>query len=295
MTDGPTFIGVGPEKTGTTWVHYNLAKQPGFWLPPIKELRFFWEDLAVPAEGIVSRYFVGDEWHKLQYRDDFNIRIRSFRQQPLQTLTSGRARLRWDLSYLLRKHSDDWYLASFNLPAQLPVPQHKGEISPQYFFLPEPQLIKIRKLLPNARVLITLREPVAWCWSFCKMIERQGELERDYGSARDFFQQKAESNSFATSMSLWKKHFGDDVKVFFYEDLQRDGRGFLDSVLEFLDVGREDRIFTGVEDTLNTGRGESIPAELREFGRDLFRGDVLELQQLLGGLPSEWTASEPAD
>ena len=38
---GPDFIGVGPEKTGTTWIHSRLRRHPDVWVPPIKELRYF--------------------------------------------------------------------------------------------------------------------------------------------------------------------------------------------------------------------------------------------------------------
>ncbi|MEO0438590.1 MAG: sulfotransferase [Pseudomonadota bacterium] len=286
MTEGPTFIGVGPEKTGTTWVDYNLGKQPDFWLPPIKELRFFWEDMAVPGEGVIDRFFRGDEWHKQQYRAYLKKQTRSFLADPVPALTSARSRTLWDLSYLFRRHTDDWYLANFrhsNAP-------HRGEVSPQYFFLPEPQVQKIRSLLPDVKIIITLREPVAWCWSFCKMIERQGELQRDYGGVRDFFEQKARLNSFSDAASRWLHYFGEDAQVFFYEDLQLDGRKFLGSILNFLDVDERRRNFDGVTDSLNPGGSDQIPQELQFFAKSLFRDDVLRLEQVLGSLPSCWTA-----
>jgi len=38
---GPNFIGVGPEKTGTTWIYKNLAAHPNVIFLPLNEIRYF--------------------------------------------------------------------------------------------------------------------------------------------------------------------------------------------------------------------------------------------------------------
>jgi len=37
----PDFLVIAPPKTGTTWLHHNLVRQPGIYIPPNKEVRFF--------------------------------------------------------------------------------------------------------------------------------------------------------------------------------------------------------------------------------------------------------------
>lgn len=34
----PDFLGIGAQKSGTTWLHDKLWLHPQVWLPPIKEL-----------------------------------------------------------------------------------------------------------------------------------------------------------------------------------------------------------------------------------------------------------------
>ncbi len=34
----PDFLGIGAQKSGTTWLHDKLWRHPQVWLPPIKEL-----------------------------------------------------------------------------------------------------------------------------------------------------------------------------------------------------------------------------------------------------------------
>lgn len=37
----PTFLFIGPDKTGSTWMYEILRRHPGAWVPPIKDLYFF--------------------------------------------------------------------------------------------------------------------------------------------------------------------------------------------------------------------------------------------------------------
>ena len=37
----PTFLGIGAQKAGTTWLYKKLVQHPEIWIPPKKELHFF--------------------------------------------------------------------------------------------------------------------------------------------------------------------------------------------------------------------------------------------------------------
>ncbi len=37
----PDFLCVGAQKGGTSWLYQQLASHPDFWMPPIKEVRYF--------------------------------------------------------------------------------------------------------------------------------------------------------------------------------------------------------------------------------------------------------------
>jgi hypothetical protein len=50
----PHFIGIGAQKSGTSWLHVQLEQHPQVFLPPEKELDFFFRDL--PREWYESRF-----------------------------------------------------------------------------------------------------------------------------------------------------------------------------------------------------------------------------------------------
>ena len=41
IRNGPDFICIGLQKAGSRWLYEQLREHPDFWMPPIKELRFF--------------------------------------------------------------------------------------------------------------------------------------------------------------------------------------------------------------------------------------------------------------
>ena len=36
----PNFLGIGAQKSGTTWLHANLSQHPQIWMPPVKEIHY---------------------------------------------------------------------------------------------------------------------------------------------------------------------------------------------------------------------------------------------------------------
>ena len=109
---GPHFIGVGPEKTGTTWVHEQFARHPDLWLPPQKELSYFWQDIDHPGETALDR-LTGRSWHHQRARHYAKSRLRQFVRHP-HSVFADPARAKWDARYILRRHDDDWYRSCFD-------------------------------------------------------------------------------------------------------------------------------------------------------------------------------------
>jgi hypothetical protein len=51
----PNFIGIGAQKSGTTWLSRNLGLHPEIWIPSVKEVHYFDDrikDLRTPYPGL---------------------------------------------------------------------------------------------------------------------------------------------------------------------------------------------------------------------------------------------------
>jgi hypothetical protein len=277
------FLGVGPEKTGTTWLHEVLSGHPSLNLPPYKELSFFWQDRDFPQESALDR-LTGKDWHHKRYRHYAYDRLKKALRYPRHTLTNP-DRLAWDLNYLLRTHDEDWYLSLFDF-AQGSM---AGEISPQYFFLDRPQVEKAHRLCPDAKIIITLREPRRWIWSFVRMHVQKSGFDPAGPQAEAFVDRKIARSSFTNALRLWTSVFPEEqVKVFFYEDLCRQPWHLYTRICAFLDIAPQEEVRARVADKVNPGNAIDIPASLREKIEQGWREDVRDLEQMLGELPAQW-------
>jgi len=132
----------------------------------------------------------------------------------------------------------DWYRAYFlDCPADRPV----GEIAPTYFHKPEVRG-RIAGVMPGCRIVCTLRDPVDRAYSTYRVFLREGETR--LGFEDEVMRPDSrirESNRYAFHVRGWQETFGkDNVGVFFYDDLEANEQGYVDSISDFLGLPRMD-------------------------------------------------------
>jgi hypothetical protein len=130
----------------------------------------------------------------------------------------------------------DWYRFYFrDCPRDLPM----GEIAPTYFDHPQART-RIAEVIPDCRVICSLRDPVARAYSHYKAWHRAGLLE---GSFESVVQRSwpALSANYASNLRGWRNIFGAaNVLVVLYQDLRTDPQAYLDRVCEFVGIARID-------------------------------------------------------
>lgn len=118
----------------------------------------------------------------------------------------------------------------------------KGEISPSYALVPERRVQEIRRLLPDVRLLVLLRDPVEREWS--RVTHAYRKDGRDIREAADEEVMAilgrgtlASRGGYSGTIEKWLRHFpADRLFVGFYEDLQARPQGLLTDVFAFLGV-----------------------------------------------------------
>lgn len=170
----PDFIGVGPPRTGTTWLHNVLRGHVG--LPEEKETNFF-----------SSNYDKGIEWYAGLFR---------------------------------------------HCRPETP----KGEFSPKYFATPEsPE--RIHDLIPQCRIICTLRDPVSRLYSHYRLRTHYGWTKSTFAEFVETDSLATESNRYAHYIGAWRKRFGAErIMIALYDDLEDDPQRFLDSICKFIGI-----------------------------------------------------------
>lgn len=142
-----------------------------------------------------------------------------------------------ELHFFNRNHDRGvgWYAAHF---ADARPGQLVGEKSASYLADPEVPR-RLRRVLPDARLVVQLRNPVERAYSDYCMLYRRGEVGADAASyldpARAGLRRFLDDGLYARHLDAFLALFPRErIKVILYDDIRRDADGVFDDVTGFL-------------------------------------------------------------
>jgi hypothetical protein len=277
---GPSFLGIGAPRAGTTWLHANLRSHPQLWLPPLKELHY-WD---IQRSGALRDYPIR-ETNVLALRAYWSFI--NYRMLVVRTLR-GQIAASWAMRYAFGLKTDRWYAKLF------PNDRMAGEITPGYMLLPPHVIEKIRELNPSLKAILLLRNPVSRAWSNVRhtLGRKVHSASIEQLRARLDSQGSLLRGDYVRTIDNWRGVLGED-KVFigFYEDLVTNPRGLLREILQFLGVDASDeRLPVNIEREVNASPKRDLPKVLVAHSYAHYIDQLRVLEQLLGGPTSKWLA-----
>jgi hypothetical protein len=195
----------------------------------------------------------------------------------------------------------DWYEAHFeprNGGKRKPV---RGEISPVYARLKAWQVNRIANLLPDLRIILTLRHPIERAWS--QVLLEFGYLAgRDVRkvSSSDFVRQVERarnrlSSDYCRSIKIWSNAFGREaLHIDFFDQIRDDPETFVNGVLRHIGATTpwalpEKFMKTKVHATNSLiAHNREIPEVLQWYIADRLLEPTERLNKLLEGRVSSW-------
>lgn len=193
----PNFLIVGVQKAGTTSIYNYLREHPQVYMSLVKETNFLEKD-----------------WENLP---------------PEQQNKNGIVTL-------------DKYCELF---AEVKEEIAIGEASPNYLFHYESSAARIKKYVPNAKLIVVLRNPVERAYSDHLMhlrdaIGYRGLSEQiKHSSHKSFILRKG---FYYAPLAYYFDQFGrEQVKVFFYDDLCNNPQEFMAEFYQYLGVNKQFR------------------------------------------------------
>jgi hypothetical protein len=195
----------------------------------------------------------------------------------------------------------DWYSAHFE-PANGGEPKPiRGEISPRYARLKPWHVRQIAKLMPDLRIIFTLRHPIERAWS--QTLFDFGRLQRrDVRKVRtlEFLRQlerprsRLSSNYFRT-IRIWSDAFGKDaVHIGLFDDLRDHPEAYVNSVLRHIRAATPwtpppEFLRKKILATKNVVEHDrEVPELVRWYIADQLLKQTEELNQLLDGRVAMW-------
>ncbi len=201
----------------------------------------------------------------------------------------------------MRRYDLAWYEALFGADNEAELKPVRGEISPGYARLKTWQVKLIAKLLPDLRILLTLRHPIERMWS--QTLYSFGHLRRrdvrQVGPAELLRQLERPrsrlSSDYFRMIKIWSGAFGREaLHIGFFEQLRSDPQSFVNGVLKHIGASTpwslpEEFIKTKVFATTKLVKHErEIPEVVHWYMADQLLEPTERLNELLDGRVSNW-------
>jgi hypothetical protein len=287
---GPTFLGIGPPKTATTWLYYALNQHPEIDFPPVKEIGYLWEKNNLPHRHYFS-LFLDSHWFYVARRRYLYFCVKEHLKQ-LCRFKLDTTQLQWDIHYLLAKRNIDWYKKLFNSQ------KISGDITPKYCELSTEQIKEIHKKFNHLKIIITLRDPIERDWSRAKMNllkSHHSNIEHIDNSLwlEQFFDpMQSQANDYVQLHKSWADVFGyDNVLVIFYEQIENEAWKTYCELCKFLNIGSPSK---DIEPFIDMPIGAGVKAEIPEYLREyLITKNLPHIQQAIAHFkntpyPNDW-------
>jgi hypothetical protein len=302
----PHFIGIGAQRAGTTWLYWNLKVHPDIWLPSIKEVHYFDRD---PKYKATSRLVESNPWTRMFGP---GIHNKEWRQFLTKCMTTGMAQrlsfvknkkklvkftedLSWLKLYFFGRYGDEWYQDLFRRQGQ----KVTGDITPSYSILDHEDIAHVARLLPNAKIIFLIRNPVERAWS--QLIYEYGAaaIEKKTLDQIKLLLKASDSllrGNYARTLRHWKEHFPQkQIFLGYFEDIKHNPEHLLRRIIEFIGVPfarfpESPYLHQAVLQSKSTAMRHKV----RLFLGEIYIPQMEELNAMLGGNPnvSRWLDKE---
>lgn len=292
----PDFLIIGAQKAGTSWLASNLSRHPNVWTPPLKELHYFDERIKeLPFGASIIRLsrkeYTDEDWYPWYWRYQLQYLLkRRFRRygenfDPETFL--------WALKFFGRSPSDKWYASLFE-QGQGKI---TGEATPDYSILEEGMVARIHELIPSAKVIFFMRNPIERLYSSAIMqlrnlrgMGREVEATNVEPFFESFFQQPTvvSHTSYLRNLEKWRRFYPDEqIFVGFLEDIHFYPVRLLQRLYGFLGLdpshAREAK-----RRKINPGLQENMPSQLAAHLARAYYEDLRRLSTRFGGYTYFW-------
>ncbi|MEO0790108.1 MAG: sulfotransferase [Bacteroidota bacterium] len=275
----PDFLCIGAQRAGSTWLDTNLRKHPNLWLPPIKEIHYFNYKETNHLQNRLKK-IMSSHWRDI-IRQQLSL---SVREKDFE-------RVLWNFKYFSGGRTDEWYHSLFE-----PQPhQIAGEVTPDYSALSAETVEHIHSLMPNAKIILMLRDPIRRAWSYVFSHTLRGQNLEEIPS-EVLIQHCTKRYSFlrgnyARTIEVWRSFYPrQQFFVGFFEEIKTDPEALLARICQFLNVSASAEYLANIErkKVYSFGNTANVPMEVEIALAKLHYDDIVYLKDRYGDVCQSW-------
>lgn len=265
---------------------HNLQLHPEVWMPKNRELHYFNDRINDPRNP-VSRFYgkiAGEGTVDRRWRRQVKSRLRHHLKH-----FAGEGFL-WDLKYYAGAPGDGWYASLFEQGRG----RVRGEITPGYSTLGHDTIARVHDLVPEAKLIFMMRNPIERAWSqFTMRLDKAGK--RGLGPSwhnrllRNVEKEGSRSRTdYLHTLENWTTFYPEErIFVGFLEDIHFHPEELLGNVYGFLGVDTSFRP-QGVGEKVHARSAGRMLAESAVYLAHLYREELSRLDEHFGGYASFW-------
>ncbi|MFN2384827.1 MAG: sulfotransferase [Thermoanaerobaculia bacterium] len=170
----------------------------------------------------------------------------------------------------------------------------KGDKSPNYCTLPLSRIRFIRAIIPDARLILMMRNPIERAWSHAVMnlvrLSKRRLEEVEEERFFEHFRRSRERGCYSEILDRWLSVFPrEQLYVGFFEDVAEQPRRLLEEVCRHISAATPvDWEVFPYSRAFNRGVGPPIPEKYRTFLQDLYRLELDTLRRRFGSRVAAW-------
>lgn len=224
----PDFLCIGAQKAGTTWLYQALRQHPQVSMPPIKEIHYFDRGKRPYALDLLSK------------NAPTRRRFLRWLRDGLHSSRAGWRDALWNIRFFCLPRSDSWYAALFPHRAGFIT----GDITPGYAPMGQDKVAHVQRLLPNAKIIYLLRDPIDRAWSQAAMYFRQyhGSASIAAVDAQTirrfvFSPYNLRFGYYHQALQVWRAFYPQaKIRVICHDEIAQNPGGSLRQICAFLDI-----------------------------------------------------------
>jgi hypothetical protein len=276
MQSSINFIGIGSQKSGTSWLFKQFEQSNQIDLPPIKELHYFDRSESYPSPNFLSQTKLTSRLFNLKWLAKALLKIKDEEENKL-----------WYKKWFFSDYTDDWYLSLFK-----DIKKCKGEITPAYAILKEEDVAKMSKLLGrDTKIIFMLRHPVERAWSSYKYTNKIKEYTSDdFEHAKAYMQSEYQvlRSQYLQTIKLYNRYFN-SICIGFFDAVIDKPTELLTEIFDYLELDtNEIKKFVDLKKRVNSSKQISIPEEIQGLLDVMYTDEINQLSELYGEYFSKW-------
>jgi hypothetical protein len=172
--------------------------------------------------------------------------------------------------------------------------RRRGEVTPGYSILSPRRIEIIRKVMPDVRLVLLLRNPIDRAWSHVRLLMKTlaldpATLSRSWYSEQ-FHGRTHRRGDYLSFLRNWEAHFPrEQLLVCFFEEMASDPQQLLRGVFRHIGVSEEvDWSRFPWDVGANAGLPLALPDEYREELAGIYRDEIRQLAERFGERAARW-------